>query len=70
MKKINPVWLHRIIRVSGGLAFIIIATQYEDSWPLYGFGGLLLITAFIKPRRCYGSCETGTATTCADGNKK
>ena len=70
MKKIDPIWLHRIIRIAGGIGFISMATQFEGSWPLYGFGGIMLITAFIKPRRCYGTCETNAGTTYADGNKK
>jgi hypothetical protein len=70
MKKIDPVWLHRIIRFTGGLGFIILATQFDGSWPLYGFGGIMLATAFIRPRRCYGTCETGVPPTYADGNKK
>jgi hypothetical protein len=70
MKNINPIWLHRFIRIVGGSGYIITATQFEGSWPLYIFGGIMLITAFIKPKRCYGSCETGPGTIYADGNKK
>ncbi|ULQ50610.1 hypothetical protein [Flavihumibacter fluvii] len=70
MKKIDPIWLHRIIRISGGLGFIAIATQFEGSWPLYIFGGIMLVTAFIRPKRCYGECEINTTISYADENKK
>lgn len=52
LEKIDPVWLHRIIRFGLGGAFIAVATQFEDTWPLYIFGGVMVITGFIRPRRC------------------
>ncbi len=52
LNKIDPIWLHRIIRFGLGITFIVIAFQYEDAWPLYVFGGLLFITGFLRPRRC------------------
>ncbi len=52
LNRINPIWLHRFLRFGLGAAFLTIATQYEDAWPLYIFGGILFITGFLRPRRC------------------
>ncbi|MBC6490242.1 hypothetical protein ACFSQD_07965 [Flavihumibacter stibioxidans] len=52
LEKIDPVWLHRIIRFGLGSVFIGVATQFDDAWPLYIFGGVMFISGFIRPRRC------------------
>ncbi|ULQ58223.1 hypothetical protein KJS94_08440 [Flavihumibacter rivuli] len=58
--KIPPIWIHRIIRFSLGALFIGIATQFEDAFPLYIFGGIMFITGFFYPRRCLDDqCELG-----------
>lgn len=70
MKKIQPLLLHRLIRFGGGLAFILTATQFEGAWPLYIFGGIMLVTGFIRPRRCYGECELPAAANDAGESKR
>jgi nicotinamide riboside transporter PnuC len=58
INKIDPVWFSRIIRFGLGIAFIAIARQYEDAWPLYLFGGIFIVTGFLRPRRCIDDkCE-------------
>jgi hypothetical protein len=70
MKKIDPVWLHRIIRFGGGIALIVVATQFKDAWALYGFGAIMIITGFVRPKRCLGECSTGQDSIYAGENKK
>lgn len=71
MRKLSPLLLYRLLRFGGGLALVAVATQYKDAWALYGFGGIMFLTGFIRPKRCIDGCEFDPqANTYADENKK
>jgi hypothetical protein len=55
------VWFSRILRWALGVVFITIGMLYlktdTTAWAIIGFGAVLFITGFFKPRRCI---EDGT----------
>jgi len=52
---IKPIWVYRFVRWSFGLFFIGIGLLYADAWAAYIFGGIFLITSFLKPTCCVGA---------------
>lgn len=62
-KKVNAqLWFHRLLRWCLGVLFIFIGIAYglEEAWPSILFGSVLLVTGFLRPRRCLeeDSCPT------------
>lgn len=55
------VWFSRILRWSLGLLFIGAGIYYfkDGAWPALLVGGVLLVTGFLRPRRCLdeNGCE-------------
>jgi hypothetical protein len=57
-KTLSSVWMYRLVRWAFGVFFIIIGILYNDAWAAYIFGGLFIITSFLKPVGCVGgSCR-------------
>lgn len=50
--KINPIWVHRLVRLALSGFLLTMAFLYQDAWPLYPIGGIVLITVFLRPVRC------------------
>jgi hypothetical protein len=54
------VWFSRILRWTLGILFIGEGIKYfaDGAWPAIFFGSVLVVTGFLKPRRCIqDGCE-------------
>jgi hypothetical protein len=52
------LWVSRGLRWSLGIGALFIAWHYEDAQMMYVVGALLIVTGFLKPKRCVdGQCE-------------
>ena len=51
---IKLVWLQRLFRWGIGGLFITVGIIYfkDGGWPAVIFGTVILITGFLRPRRC------------------
>ncbi|HEY0677872.1 MAG TPA: hypothetical protein VGD17_06285 [Chitinophagaceae bacterium] len=56
LQKISPTLISRIIRFGFG-AVIVYAGIRQHSWIMIGFGALMFITGFLKPRCGEGGCS-------------
>jgi hypothetical protein len=55
------IWFSRILRWGLGLLFTVAGILYfnRGGWPLLLFGSVLLVTGFLRPRRCLEeTCDT------------
>jgi hypothetical protein len=56
------IWFSSILRWSLGLLFMAIGFIYskdESAWVIILFGLIILVTGFIRPKRCIDNdCET------------
>ena len=52
------IWFSRLVRWSFGVVFIVSGIVHYDSkaWLTIAFGAVILITGFLKPKRCIGGC--------------
>ena len=53
-KSINPIWIHRLLRLAFGAIFIAVGLQSNGELAPLIFGAIFIITAFLKPIGCLG----------------
>jgi hypothetical protein len=56
------IWFSRILRWTLGVLFTGAGVFFfrQGGWPLLLFGGVFIVTGFLRPRRCLeeDSCDT------------